>query len=77
MIEIEGCGGLGQAEWIAARGVHTERGFEIWDIEGPDEGIGRVNNSNYVQLGAMMVLERAIYVHDTVLPSWVRVVCQL
>ena len=50
----------GVAEWIGARGVWTSRGFEIHDIEGPDESIGNVNNSNYVNVAAMMVLERAI-----------------
>jgi trehalose/maltose hydrolase-like predicted phosphorylase len=50
----------GVAEWIGARGTWTQRGFEIWDIEGPDESIGKVNNSNYVNVAAMMVLERAI-----------------
>ena len=37
-------------------------------VEGPDEGIGQVNNSNYVNVAAMMVLERAIHCHDTLLP---------
>ena len=50
----------GVAEWIGARGTWTQRGFEMWDIEGPDESIGKVNNSNYVNVAAMMVLERAI-----------------
>ena len=50
----------GVCEWIMARGVTTERGFEIHNIEGPDESIGKVNNSNYVNVAAMMVLERAI-----------------
>lgn len=57
----------GVAEWIGARGVHTERGFEIHNIEGPDEGIGNVNNSNYVNIAAMMVLERAIECHENYL----------
>jgi hypothetical protein len=34
----------GVSEWIGARGVRTERGFEIHNIEGPDESIGNVNN---------------------------------
>ena len=38
----------GACEWIGARGVWTARGYEILDVEGPDEGIGRVNNSNYM-----------------------------
>ena len=57
----------GVAEWIGSRGVHTERGFEIHNIEGPDEGIGNVNNSNYVNIAAMMVLERAIECHESYL----------
>jgi hypothetical protein len=31
---------------------------------GPDEGIGSVNNSNYVNVAAMMVLQRTIHCHD-------------
>ena len=54
----------GVAEWISVRGIHTSRGFEIHNIEGPDEGIGNVNNSNYVNVAAMMVLERAIECHE-------------
>ena len=37
------------AEWIMSRGTFTARGFELRNIMGPDEGVGNINNSSYMQ----------------------------
>jgi protein-glucosylgalactosylhydroxylysine glucosidase len=47
------------AQWIASRGIFTNRGFEIRHIMGPDEGLPNVNNDAYVNLISKMVLEAA------------------
>jgi len=48
------------AEWIESRGVFTQRGFEILNIMGPDEGLN-INNSSYMNIAARMVLEAAVH----------------
>jgi protein-glucosylgalactosylhydroxylysine glucosidase len=48
------------AEWIASRGVRTDRGFEIQHIMGPDEAIINVNDDVYVNVTCKMVLAAAI-----------------
>jgi trehalose/maltose hydrolase-like predicted phosphorylase len=48
------------AEWIESRGVHTQRGFEILNIMGPDEASNGLNNSAYVNLACRMVMKAAI-----------------
>jgi len=48
------------AEWIASRGVHTKRGFEIHHIMGADEGTGKSNNNSYVNIACRMALIAAI-----------------
>ena len=53
------------AEWIGARGVWSARGFEIHGVEGPDESVGRVDNSNYVNLASMIALQAALACHAT------------
>jgi trehalose/maltose hydrolase-like predicted phosphorylase len=48
------------AEWIESRGTHTQRGFEILNIMGPDEANNGLNNSAYVNLACRLVMNAAI-----------------
>lgn len=48
------------AQWILSRGVFTARGFEIQHMMGPDESVGDVANSSYVNVLAKMALEAAV-----------------
>ena len=59
----------GVAEWVGARGTWTTRGFEVLQVMGPDGSVGKVNNSNYVNLASMMVLEAALSCHAMLPPG--------
>jgi trehalose/maltose hydrolase-like predicted phosphorylase len=48
------------AEWIESRGVHTNRGFEIQHIMGPDESVPNINNESYMNLVCKMALTAAL-----------------
>jgi protein-glucosylgalactosylhydroxylysine glucosidase len=48
------------SEWIESRGISTQRGFEIWHVMGPDEGVPNVNNNSYINLVCKMVLAAAV-----------------
>lgn len=48
------------AEWVESRAVQTLRGFEIFNIMGPDETSNGLNNSAYVNLAGRMVMKAAI-----------------
>jgi protein-glucosylgalactosylhydroxylysine glucosidase len=48
------------AEWIASRGVYSERGFEIQHIMGPDEDVPNISNVSYMNLVCKMVLTASI-----------------
>ena len=43
--------------WVGARGEWTARGFEVRNAMNPDEGKGHVDNANFFNLAAMMVLQ--------------------
>ena len=44
--------------WIASRVVHTERGYEIHNVVGVDEGIENIDNNSYTNIAAKIVLEQ-------------------
>jgi len=48
------------AEWIESRGVFSERGFEIRNLMGPDEGVPNVSNVAYMNLACKMVMSAAV-----------------
>jgi trehalose/maltose hydrolase-like predicted phosphorylase len=48
------------AAWIESRGVYTDRGFEIRNVMGPDEGVPNINNVSYMNLISKMVMAAAI-----------------
>jgi hypothetical protein len=50
----------GVAEWICSRVLKTERGYEIRQVIGIDEGAVGVPNNAYTNIGAIMVLREAI-----------------
>lgn len=65
------------AEWIASRGVHTQRGFEILHVMGSDEGSTKSDNNSYVNIACRMALIAAIKcaarVGVTPPPTWKRI----
>ncbi|HVN04114.1 MAG TPA: hypothetical protein VMT86_06830 [Bryobacteraceae bacterium] len=48
------------AEWIESRGRFTERGYEIRNIMGPNEGVNNVDNNAYVNAGCAAALTAAV-----------------
>lgn len=50
----------GVADWIASRGVWTERGFEVRHMMGVDEELENVSNDGYFNLMAKMAVTYAI-----------------
>ena len=62
------------AGWIESRGVHTDRGFEIQHIMGPDEGVPNISNVSYMNLACKMVMTAALrcsqMVGSTAPDSW-------
>ena len=54
------------AAWIESRGLHTTRGFEIFNIMGPDEASNGLNNSAYVNLACREAVLAAIRCADLV-----------
>jgi protein-glucosylgalactosylhydroxylysine glucosidase len=44
--------------WIASRVVHTDRGYEIRNVVGVDEGIENIDNNSYTNIAAKIVLEQ-------------------
>jgi hypothetical protein len=53
------------AEWVLSRGQFTARGFEIRDMGGPDESLGKVNNNAFTNVGAMKALAAAVACRDS------------
>lgn len=50
----------GVADWIASRGLWTERGFEVHHMMGVDEELDNVANDGYFNLAAKMAVMYAI-----------------
>jgi protein-glucosylgalactosylhydroxylysine glucosidase len=48
------------AAWIASRGVETERGFEIREVNGIAERKENVDNNAFVNMGAAVALREAV-----------------
>ena len=51
---------LAVAQWIESRGVFTNRGFEIQNVMGPDEGVPNLSNNSYMNLVSKMAMAAAI-----------------
>ncbi len=67
----------GVAEWIASRGVWTEKGFEVRHMMGTDEELENVSNDGYFNLVSKMAMGYAIECAEklgyTVNPEWRRI----
>lgn len=50
----------GIADWIASRGVKTDRGFEIRNVMGVDESLANVSNGSHMNIACQMAVQAAI-----------------
>ena len=48
------------ADWIASRVEKTQRGYEIQNVTGIDEGIENANNNAYTNMTAVVILRETI-----------------
>ena len=48
------------SRWIMSRGDWTKRGFEVFAMGGPDESLGKVDNSLYFNAASKLALQRTV-----------------